>query len=159
MIIDIDVFEFLRRRLQKHKRQDNRIKLFRWPLVELNNIWNDFKTWRSYIIYESHVTGQTMSLVDFLNRKVSGSANKISIVEKLDGGIFISKESENEPFVLASLESENTDFVAIPLFCETSSDIDTNFIVLAPETADIAQIDSIVKRYAIAGYSYTIDKF
>jgi hypothetical protein len=95
MKLEFDIYEFLRRQLPYHKRQTNRLGLFHWALKQINVVWLQFMTWRQEMIYQNSVTGQRLSLIDFLNRQISGAAGAITIIETSDGGIYFSTLAEN----------------------------------------------------------------
>ena len=115
MILDFDSYEFLIRQLPAHKRQPNRLALFDWAIAQIRLLWVGFTAWRNDIIYQVNVTGQKLSLVDFLNRKVENSNNAIDIIETTDSGIYFSTETENGDYHFLSKASENSDNIEVPL--------------------------------------------
>lgn len=156
MRLDFDIYEFIRRMLPLHKRQTNRLALFDWGLSQLRVVWYQFTAWRTEMIYESNITGQKMALEHFLNYKVPGSQDKIFIVEKLDGGLFLSLVSENSEAVFLSTEAEDSDFSEIPLNGEQLQALDVNFQVFIPAYADLDILNQILQRYVIAGMNYEV---
>lgn len=156
MRLEFSIYEFLRRSLPQHKRQPNRLLLFRWPISELETLWSGFREWRKEMIYESNITGQKMSLVDLLNRRVENSGNGITIIEYIDGGIWLSKEEENSDIAELSLLSENTDYKFAAKKGEETTAIDGDFLVLVPVGVNEDEVRRIVDRYCIAGFEYTV---
>lgn len=156
MILNFDIYEFVRGQLPSHKRQTNRINLFNWGVSQLNAVWNTFSTWREDIIYQSRITGQKLALIDYLNKKVSGSNNQITIIEKNDGGAFLSKESEDLDFMWLSTAAAGTDLKEIPRYGEELTALDVDFQVIAPATANPDEINKILMAYLIAGKEYEI---
>lgn len=153
---EFDVYEFLRRMLPSHKRQTNRLALFWWALREINTLWASFREWRKEMIYESNITGQRLSLIDLLNRRVNGAGGNITIIEKVDEGIYVSKLIEAADVAEMSLLSENTDFEYVARRGEGAEAIDADFKVVVPVGVNFDEVRLIVDRYVIAGYEYEV---
>jgi hypothetical protein len=156
MTFDFSIYEFLRRQLPKHKRQTNRMALFFWPLNELKTLWEDFVDWRDDMIYQSNITGQTLSLTHLLNKKVTGANGSISIRDTEETGVYISTLAENTAVVTMSLASEGSTTMNIELYGEGGATLGVSFQVVVPAGVSNAQIEQIVNRYLIAGMSFTI---
>lgn len=156
MIYDFSIYEFLKRQLPTHKRQTKRLALFFWPLKELKTLWDEFVTWRADMLYQSNITGQTLSLTHFLNKKVTGANGSIYIRDTEETGIYISTLSEASNPVNISLESEASNSMDIELIGEGGSGFGVSFQVVAPSGANASEIEEIVNRYLIAGMNFTI---
>lgn len=158
MRLEFDIYEFLRRQLPIHKRQENRLALFDWALNQIRVVWNQFVNWRSEMIYESNITGQKIALVNLLNRRVEGSGNNISIAEKDDGGLFIGTATESLDYLYMSTATENTDNGEFPKEGELVTALTADFVVYVPVGVNVDQVAEIVDRYVIAGYDYEIQQ-
>jgi len=156
MRFDFDTYEFLKRMLPHHKRQTNRLALFNWPLLEVQELVSDYREWRLEMIYQSNVTGQKLSLVDFLNRKVTDSGNSIDIVETEDGSIYFSTFTEATDPQDISLLSEDTDVLEIPKLGEDGSALTVDFRVIIPTGVNPDEVDRLMARYVLAGKTYEI---
>jgi hypothetical protein len=158
MIYDFSIYEFLRRQLPNHKRQPKRLALFFWPLKEIKSLWDEFVSWRADMLYQSNITGQTLSLTHLLNKKITGANGSIHIRDTEETGIYISTLAEASNPVNISLESEDSNSMDIELLGEGGSGLGVSFQVVAPVGASTAQIEEIVNRYLIAGMSFTISQ-
>lgn len=156
MRVEFDVYEFMKRMIPAHKRQTNRLALFWWSIAQINLLWESFREWRKEMIYESNVTGQTLSLVDLLNRRVNGANGGISIVERTDEGIYLSVLNEDADHAEMSLISENTDFEYVSKAGEGGASLDIDFKVVVPVGVNFDEVKKIVDRYVIAGYQYEV---
>lgn len=156
MRLDFGIYEFLTRMLPYHKRQENRLKLFDWPLEELRDLWNGYVSWRQNTAWESNTTGQKLSLETWLNKTVPNSGNAISITEVTDGGVMIGLLSEGQPDLNIGVKIEPTYFVSFPINGELQTSHDKDFQVNVPATVNIDFVKNIVDRYCIAGVDYEI---
>ena len=157
MRLDFDIWNFLNRSLPHHKRQENRILLFWWPLDQLRAVWIQYVAWRQEIAWEMRTTGQKFSLESWLNHIVAGSQNAISIVETSDGGIMIGVLSEVSPHMDVNLSTEASPASkSFPLNGELLTPLDKDFKVLVPAAVNTGEVKAIVDRYVIAGFDYEI---
>jgi hypothetical protein len=116
----------------------------------------NYINWREEMIYESNITGQKIALENLLNRRIENAGGQISIVEKNDGGIYLSTALENLDNVFLSTETEDSDSSFIPKLGEEASELDVDFIVYIPAGVNPDHVNQIVDRYAIAGYEYEV---
>lgn len=156
MRYEFDLYEFLRRQLPHHKRQPNRMGLFYWALKQLEIVWVKFKAWRLEMVYEINVTGQRLSLIDFLNRKIEGANGAITIIETADGGLYFSNLAENTDWSFMSTLAEATDFSEIPLEGELLTALLVDFQVKIPAAVNPDEVNEIISRYVLAGKNYEI---
>lgn len=153
---EFDVYEFLRRSLPQHKRQTNRLALFDWSISQITTLWTSFRAWRKEMIYESNITGQRLPLINLLNRRVPGAGGGITIIEYVDGGIFLSTIEENSDVAELSLVSEDSDYKQVARRGEKTTAIDGDFLVLVPAGVNYDIVRNIVDRYCIAGFEYEV---
>lgn len=153
---EYNITEYLRRSLPHHKRQPNRLALFMWPLQEIATLWASFSAWRREMIYESNITGQKLSLIDLLNRRLNNGVPGITITEKQEASTYASLEAEASDYIDAGLEAESEAGKLIGLQGENLTDIDVDFRVYVPAAVNIDQARAIIERYCIAGYDYDI---
>jgi hypothetical protein len=108
------------------------------------------------MIYQNNVTGQRLSLIDFLNRQINGANGAITIIETADGGIYFSTLAENVDTHYLSNLSENTDLVEFPLMGEVTAALLVDFQVKVPVGVNTDEVNQIVSRYVLAGKNYEI---
>jgi len=156
MRLEFDFYEFLRRQLPHHKRQPRRLGLFYWSLTQIRVVWIIFRSWRQDMIYENNVTGQRLSLIDFLNRKIPGADGAITIIETDDGGVYFGNLVENTDFHFLSTVAEATDMTEIPLDGEQLTALSVDFQVKTPPGVNTDAVNTIVSRYVLAGKNYEI---
>jgi hypothetical protein len=157
MILDFDIYKFLERMLPVHKRQENRLKLFWWPLKQLQTEWDNYKEWRKDAFFRANITGQLMSLEAYLNKYVEGANGGISIIEEDDQGVWCGLEiEETDEMELGLEDTEPDDYIELAINGEEGTSLPVNFRVIAPGTANIQQINEYVNQYKIAGKSFDI---
>lgn len=156
MRLEFDIYEFLTRQLPHHKRQTNRLGLFHWALKQLEVLWVEFRAWRLDMVYQNNVTGQRLSLIDFLNRKIAGADGGITIIETSDGGVYFSNLAENTDAYFMSISSEATDYKELPINGELLTSLLVDFQVLTPAGVNIDEVNTIISRYVLAGKNYEI---
>lgn len=156
MRLEFDVYEFLKRMLPRHKRQTNRLALFNWSVGQIAALWDEFREWRKEMIYESNITGQRLPLIDLLNRRVEGAEGGITILEYIDGGIWLSTEAEASDRADMSTEAEASDYKYIARRGEELTAIEGDFLVLVPMGVNFDEVKLLVDRYVIAGFEYTV---
>ena len=93
-MIDINFSKHLTRVLPYHKRQTNRLKLFYWPFIALQELFNEFIDWRRDVYYRANITGQVLSLQSLLNYKVKDSNSSILVKSYEDQGIWVQLSTE-----------------------------------------------------------------
>lgn len=157
MILDFDINKFLKRMLPIHKRQTNRLKFFWWPLKNIQSLWNEFKEYRKDVFFKANMTGSTISLEAYLNKYVDGANGSISIIESNDYGTWVGFESEASDVIEAGLEDiEPDDYVEIAIDGEPGLQLPVKFRVIAPETANVEQINKYVNLFKLAGKSFDV---
>jgi len=110
------------------------------------------------MLYQSNITGQTLSLTHLLNKKVTGANGSIAIRDTEETGVYISTLSENSAVVTMSLASEGSTTLNIELLGEGGATLGVSFQVIVPSGVSSAQVEQIVNRYLIAGMSFTISQ-
>jgi len=156
MNLGFDTNYLIEKLLPRHKRQPSRRTLFAWPLDEIQNIYNDFNTWRDFIFKEVNITGQKISLQYILNQKIENSGGSINIQDFDDGGLYLSLENEDLDFAWMSEISEGTDFIEVANKGEEVSSFETDFRVYAPLICNEEAIAQITEIYKLAGKTYEI---
>lgn len=156
-MIDIDYKQYLTRMLPVYKRLPNRIKLFYWPFIVLQQIFDEFKNWRADAYYRLNITGQILSLQSLLNRKVVNANGKILVRSYSDAGIWAQLISEpGESYRIdAGFESENV-AIAVALEGEVIENSEIDFYVYIPQQVNIYEVIRWVDNYKIAGKRYQI---
>ncbi len=157
-MINIDFQQYMTRMIPVYKRQTNRLKLFYWPFIALQQLFDSFKEWREDVYYRLNVTGQILSMQSLLNRKVSGANNKILVKSYNDAGIWAQLIIEvGESYrVDASLSSEATTTANVALEGEIVESSEIDFYVYVPATVNIYEVRKWVENYKIAGKRYQI---
>ncbi|MDX9703946.1 MAG: hypothetical protein RBU23_13020 [Candidatus Auribacterota bacterium] len=157
-MIDINFQQHLARMLPVHKRQTNRLKLFYWPFILLQELFDQFKVWRADVYYRINITGQIISLQSLLNRKVAGANGKIIVKSYNDLGVWVqlSTEAGEAYMLIASLSSESTETINVALEGEVPESQDVDFYVYVPATVNIYEVEKWVNNYKIAGKRYLI---
>ena len=108
------------------------------------------------MIYESNITGQRLPLIDFLNRRIENANGGITIIEYLDGGIWLSQAVEEADSADLSTETEASDYKEIARKGEELTAISGDFMVLVPTGVNLDEVRRLVDRYVIAGFEYTV---
>ncbi len=157
-MIDINYSKYLTRMLPYHKRQVNRLKLFYWPFIALQELFDSFIEWRTDIYYRVNITGQIQSLQSLLNKKVTNANNEILVKSYNDSGIWVQLSSEDGEayMVAASLMSENANTVNVALEGEIVDNTEIDFYVYIPQTVNRYEVEQWVNNYKIAGKRYSI---
>jgi len=157
-MITINFQRYLTRQLPFHKRQPNRLKLFYWPFITLQELFNSFIEWRDDVYYRINITGQILSMQSLLNRKVTGANGNILVKSYNDLGVWVQLISEDgESYrVNASLSSEALDTVKVALEGEVLQSSEIDFYVFIPATVNIYEVEKWVNNYKIAGKRYQI---
>ena len=157
-MIDINFQQYLNRNIPVHKRLPNRLKLFYWPFIVLQELFDSFKEWREDVYYRINITGQILSLQSLLNRKIAGANNKILVKGYSDAGISVQLLSEaGESYRIdASLSEEASHSVAVALEGEVIQSLDIDFYVYIPLNVNIYEVEKWVNNYKIAGKQYQI---
>lgn len=159
--INIDVY--IQTWLPQHKRQPNRLMLFRLLLTPLKLLMADFLVWRDAFIQKAYITNETISMEWYLNELYDDVSRRIYIQTNdavgVDIGLAATEPTEFKDVGL--IASEPADFMDMPLIGEDPDIGFYNFAVfipssLAPMTNEIA---SIVKQKKLAGKTFTIITF
>ena len=156
--INIDFSQLVYRLLPTHKRLPKRLLLFRWPMSLLSDLFTDFKAWRFDVFYRINVTGQTLSLQNYLNYAVANANSSILIQDYNDQGIWVqlSTEEGNSYVIDASLIAEDTHYADVAMNGEVTPLEGVDFYVYAPNEASRGDIARIVEKYKLAGKRYEI---
>jgi hypothetical protein len=144
--------------LPVHKRLANRLKLFYWPFLALQGLFDSFVQWREDIYYRTNITGQILAMQALLNRKVTGANDSILVKSYNDLGIWlqlITEEGESYR-VDASLSTEDPVTVDVALEGEIIESSEVNFYVYIPNNVNIYEVEKWVNNYKIAGKRYQI---
>jgi hypothetical protein len=156
-MIDINFQQYMARMLPAHKRQTNRLKLFYWPFIALQELFDEFKQWREDVYYRVNITGQILSMQSLLNRKVANANGKILVRSYNDSGIWAQLTIEvGESYrVDASLAGEAPPGVDVALEGEIIEASDIDFYVYAP-AVNVYEVIKWVDNYKIAGKRYQL---
>jgi hypothetical protein len=156
-LITIDFDQLVYRLLPDHKRLPKRLMLFRWPLMQLTSLFNDFKIWRADVFYRVNVTGQTLSLQAYLNRAVTGANNQILVQGYNDAGIWVQlSTADGEAYMIPAGLSNEATSVSVALEGEITPLNDVDFYVHVPSTVLVGDVARIVNNYKLAGKRYQI---
>lgn len=157
-MINIDFQQYLSRMLPVYKRQTNRLKLFYWPFIALQELFDLFKEWREDVYYRVNITGQILSMQSLLNRKVVSANGKILVKSYNDAGIWAQLILEvGESYrVDASLSGEATTTANVALEGEIVESSEIDFYVYVPTAVNIYEVRKWVENYKIAGKRYQI---
>jgi hypothetical protein len=157
-MININYQQYLVRMLPYHKRQSNRLKLFYWPFIALQELFDAFVEWREDVYYRLNITGQILSMQSLLNKKVTGANNSILVTSYNDAGIWVQLISEEGDSyrVDASLIIEATDSADTALEGEIVQSSEIDFYVYIPLNVNIYEVEKWVNNYKIAGKRYQI---
>lgn len=157
-MIDINFNKYLTRMLPYHKRQANRLKLFYFPFIALQELFDSFIEWRRDVYYRANITGQVLSLQSLLNNKVAGADNDILVTSYNDLGIWVQLSSEDSEAyaVTASLIVEDSNSANAALEGEVLENNEIDFYVYIPQTVNIYEVEKWVSNYKIAGKRYQI---
>lgn len=157
-MIDINYSKYLTRILPYHKRQTNRLKLFYWPFIVLQELFNDFIEWRRDVYYRANITGQVLSLQSLLNYKVKNADNDILVKSYEDQGVWVQlSTAEGDAYKLsASLIVEDGAYSSVALEGEILEDSEIDFYVYVPQSVNIYEVEMWVNSYKIAGKRYQI---
>ena len=157
-MININFQQYMSRMIPMYKRQTNRLKLFYWPFLALQQLFDDFIIWRADVYYRLNITGQVLSLQSLLNYKVIGANNSILVKSYNDSGIWVQlSTSEGDAYrVDASLASEATTSANAALEGEIIEASEIDFYVYVPATVNIYEVMKWVENYKIAGKRYEI---
>lgn len=144
--------------LPYHKRQPNRLRLFYWPFIALQEMFNQFVEWRRDVYYRANITGQVLALQSLLNRKVTGANNGILVKSYSDQGIWaqLSGEDGEAYAVLASLIVEGANCAVVALEGEVVENTDIDFYVYIPSAVNLYEVEMWINNYKIAGKRYQI---
>ncbi|WP_297096361.1 hypothetical protein [uncultured Draconibacterium sp.] len=160
-MIDIDFSKHLTRTLPYHKRQVNRLKLFYWPFIALQELFDSFIEWRRDVYYRANITGQVLSLQSLLNSKVADADNSILVKSYNDQGIWVqlsNEAGEGDAYkVSVSLIVEDNSYAAaVALEGEVVENTNIDFYVYIPQQVNIYEVEMWVNSYKIAGKRYQI---
>ena len=157
-MININFQQYLNRMLPAHKRQANRLKLFYWPFITLQELFESFKEWRADVYYRINITGQVLSMQSLLNRKVTGANENVLVKSYNDAGVWVQLMTEvGESYrVDASLASEALNTVNSALEGEVIESSEIDFYVYIPQNVNRYEVEKWVNNYKIAGKRYQI---
>ncbi len=157
-MININFQRYLTRMLPEHKRQANRIKLFYWPFIALQELFDSFAVWREDVFYRVNITGQILSMQSLLNRKVTGANGNILVKSYNDAGIWVQLiTEEGEAYrVDISLSSEELETANVALEGEVIQSNEIDFYVYIPLSVNEYEVMKWVENYKIAGKRYQI---
>jgi len=157
-MININFQQYLSRMLPVHKRQANRIKLFYWPFIALQELFGSFIEWRDDVYYRINITGQILSMQVLLNRMVAGANGSILVKSYDDAGIWVQLITEDSEAyrVDASLSGELLETVNVALEGEVVQSNEIDFYVYVPLSVNTYEVMKWVNNYKIAGKRYQI---
>jgi hypothetical protein len=157
-MININFQQYLTRQLPVHKRLPNRVKLFYWPFIALQELFDSFNEWRSDVFYRINITGQVLSMQSLLNRKVTGANGNILVKSYNDAGVWVQLTTEiGESYgVDSSLTSEALNTVNSALEGEVIESSEIDFYVYIPQNVNRYEVEKWVNNYKIAGKRYQI---
>ena len=139
--------------LAPHRRQPNRLGWL-WGLVDLQQVFDDFASWRRDTRYRLGVCGQRMTLEEFLADKYGEGIRVLSYDDGLWG---IGLSGEPAHWLPVSLSGEEGVLAPIPLAGEAGEGFDGfDFLVLIPKGYDTGRIRAEIGRYKLAGKRYKI---
>ena len=157
-MININFQQYLTRTLPYHKRQPNRLKLFYWPFIALQELFDAFVEWRTDVYYRLNITGQILSLQSFLNKRIAGANNSILVRGYNDAGIWaqVTTEDGDAYRVDASLLAEASHSANVAMEGEVIQAADIDFYVYIPAAVNSYEVEKWVNNYKIAGKRYEI---
>jgi hypothetical protein len=156
--ININFSQLVYRLLPSHKRLPKRLLLFRWPMSVLTDMFTAFKAWRFDVFYRINVTGQTLSLQNYLNYAVDNANGSILIQDYNDQGIWVQLSTEEgDSYVVDTSQAvENTHYIDVAINGEVTPLEGVDFYVYAPNEASRGDIARVVEKYKLAGKRYEI---
>lgn len=165
MRLNLTPLYFLMRLLPVHKRQQNRISLFYWPLKIVKTAWDNWLIYRKNCLYKLNVTGQTLSLQSYLNKifcSNESEGNTIYISHGETGGVDISLSTEpDNTYILVGLsykEKEESAYQNFYLDGENSQATAYDFSVYIPSTLNEYAVANVINQYKLAGKQFNIIK-
>lgn len=148
-------------RIPFHKRQQNRVKLFWWVLKPVQSFFNGYLDWFKDTLFKANSTGQVISLEAFLNHFVDGANGGISVIESSeDGGVYLGNR-DGDTLFFTGLGNRGTDekYIELSIRGEISTLLPADFRIIAPSSANVAQIRKYVEQYKLAGKYFDIKQY
>lgn len=128
-----------------------------YPLVTL---WANYNVWRKRRFYLINITGQIISLENFLNDEFDKYLRRIYIgsLDVAITGIYIALESEVIPYLQTPLENEVSTIEAPYIGAIYDFGLSTNFVVNVPIIYENneTQISVAVNNFKLAGKQFEI---
>lgn len=149
--------------LAPHKRQPNRLKLFRVLLQPFITLMDDFVIWRNTLINDAYVTNELMSIEAHLNDLFDATDRSIYIRNNEDTPLTLGDETA-EPTLFATLGDETIEPTLYTTMVAMGEDPELNmydFGVFIPASlaSSTDDIRAVVKKYAYGYKTFTIITF
>lgn len=154
-MIDFDVKNYVKQYLRIALRKAKMLQFLQALVHAIDQLWVDFRGWRTKQVYDINISGQTYALQEHLNNMFDNTQRRISIVHYNDQGLYIPLESEGYDAVLISLESEDQgQFIALK--GEIQEAIGVSFKVYMPIELNKDLILSELYKYKLAGKTFDV---
>lgn len=154
-MIDFNIKYYAEQYLYPMLRKARMLQFLKALLNPLDQLWTDFRDWRTKQIYDVNISGQTLSLQGHLNKLFDSQQQRIYIAHYNDTGLFIPLESEGYDAIPISLESEDAG-VFIALQGEIQETIGVAFQVYVPADINSEAVINELYKYKLAGKSFEL---
>jgi hypothetical protein len=156
MNLNLDIKSFVNRMIPVHKRQPVRLKILGFFADLMSEIYNDYASYRDELLYRFNVTGEVLSLKNFLNRQIPEAGGRIDIIHGRENGFSVQLRSEQGYNYLQLSNSDGNQFVEVALRGEILDPFTESFAVEVPEHVNTDKVLAIVNEYRLAGKSFKI---